>query len=131
MGIHKMKGPGTPDDDGGDQCVDWKKLYVELEDKMNQFRIQVRSIRGKISTKMRELNEKLEQTELRALESENQLRLLEASAEEQPDAIETARAFRCEKISELEKKLALLTERNIELEKELSYEQYKRRIDKD
>ena len=51
-----------------------------------------------------------------------QLRLLEANVEEQPDAIKAARSFRCEKISELEKKLALLTERNIELEKELCYE---------
>ena len=51
-----------------------------------------------------------------------QLRILEANAEEQPDAIEAARAFRCEKITELEKKLAIQIERNIELEKELSYE---------
>lgn len=45
-----MKGPETQD--AADQCVDWKKLYVELEDKMNQFRVQVRNIRGKISTKV-------------------------------------------------------------------------------
>lgn len=51
-----------------------------------------------------------------------QLRLLEASTEDQPDAIEAARVFRCEKITELEKKLAQQIERNLELEKELSCE---------
>jgi hypothetical protein len=122
-----MKGPEAHD---AEQCVDWKKLYLELEEKMNQFRIQVKSIRSKISTKMEELNEKLEQTELRALESEHQLRVLEANAEEQPDAIEAAKTFRSAKITELEKKLAIQIERNIELEKELSYERDQRNIDK-
>ncbi|CAK8692228.1 unnamed protein product [Clavelina lepadiformis] len=111
-------------------AMEWKKMYLQMEGKLRQFRVQATAIRTKLSQKMEELTVKFEQAEGRAADADYQLALLRDSIAGVPGASEEAEEFHQQKIVELEKRCLEQQERILALEKELEYEHYLRKLDK-
>ncbi|XP_009860274.3 pleckstrin homology domain-containing family H member 1 [Ciona intestinalis] len=112
-------------------ALEWKKLYLQMEGKLKQFRVQATGIRTKLSQKMEELTLKFEQAEARAADAEFQLVLLRESLAGVPGAASEEDRFTTEKMSDLEKRCLDQQERIVALEKELECEKYLRKVEKE
>nr|CAB3264946.1 pleckstrin homology domain-containing family H member 2-like [Phallusia mammillata] len=112
-------------------AMEWKKMYLQMEGKLKQFRIQATNIKLKLSQKMEELTVKCEQAEAKAEDAEYQLNLLRESLAGIPGAADQEERFCREKMAEMERACLEMQERNAVLEKELENEKYLRKLDKE